>query len=93
MRSWAPRVVVVFLMLTLVPRPAHAYLDPGTGSMLLSAVISVVVTTGLALQAYGYRLLGLLRRRGAAPADIDATPLDERTDRDAPGQRGEESAP
>ena len=46
----------------VVPREAHAYLDPGTGSMLLSAVVSVFVTAGFALQSYGYRILGLFRR-------------------------------
>lgn len=53
---------IALSILVLTPRPAHAYLDPSTGSMLLSALISIGVTTLLGLQAYGYRLLGMLRR-------------------------------
>jgi hypothetical protein len=38
------------------PRPAHAYLDPSTGSMALSAVLSVLAALGMAIQTYGHRL-------------------------------------
>lgn len=56
--SW---VALAGITALLLPREAHAYLDPGTGSMLLSALISIFVTAGFALQSYGYRLLAFLR--------------------------------
>ncbi len=64
----APRVSWVALAgvtALLLPREAHAYLDPGTGSMLLSALISIFVTAGFALQNYGYRMLAFFRGRPA----------------------------
>ncbi len=63
--SWVALAGVATLLL---PREAHAYLDPGTGSMLLSALISILVTAGFALQNYGYRLLGFLRGGRRPPA-------------------------
>ena len=45
----------------LATSPAHAYLDPGTGSMLLSAIIGVAAAVGLALKLFWYRLVGLFR--------------------------------
>ena len=54
---------------------AYAYLDPGTGSMLVSAVIGVAAAVGLAVKMFWYRLVGLFRGRrsgaveGAPPAD------------------------
>ena len=81
----APRVSWVALAgvsALLLPREAHAYLDPGTGSMLLSALISILVTAGFALQSYGYRLLGFLRGRRGSEA-----PVEESGQRSA--QRGE----
>jgi hypothetical protein len=73
--SWVALACVTALLL---PREAHAYLDPGTGSMLLSALISIVVTAGFALQSYGYRLLGFLRgdRAPADPAEGDGAERD-----------------
>jgi hypothetical protein len=41
--------------------PAWAYLDPGTGSMLVSAVIGVAAAIGLAVKMFWYRLVGLFR--------------------------------
>jgi hypothetical protein len=53
--------------------PAYAYLDPGTGSMLLSAVIGVAAAVGLAVKMFWYRLVGLLRGKrtgaGSPPGD------------------------
>lgn len=51
-----------------ITSPAHAYLDPGTGSMLISAIIGVAAAVGLALKLFWYRLVGLLRgRKGGRP--------------------------
>jgi NADH:ubiquinone oxidoreductase subunit K len=52
----------------LITSPAHAYLDPGTGSMLISAIIGVAAAVGLALKLFWYRLVGLLRgKKGGRP--------------------------
>jgi len=59
------------------PRIAHAYLDPGTGSMLLSAILSIFVTIGLGIQAYGYKILGWLRTRRLAVTEPEPQRSDE----------------
>ena len=57
-----PRILLLGLAASLLaPSPAHAYLDPGTGSMLISAIIGVAAAVGLALKLFWYRLVGLLR--------------------------------
>lgn len=40
--------------------PAHAYLDPGTGSIVLQAIIGGVAASLFILRSYFYRLKGLL---------------------------------
>jgi len=55
------RLTVLVGLVATFPRPAHAYLDPSTGGMLVSALISVVVTGGLAIQAYWHKLVGVFR--------------------------------
>lgn len=52
-----------------VSAPAQAYLDPSTGSMILSAIIGLLATIGLAVKTYWYRLKGMFRR---APKTGDA---------------------
>lgn len=37
-------------------QPAFAYLDPSTGSMILSAILGILASLGLALKTYWYRI-------------------------------------
>ena len=60
----ACRVVVALAACLLIASPAQAYLDPGTGSMLLSAVIGVAAAVALAVKMFWYRLIGLFRGKG-----------------------------
>ncbi len=48
--------MAVIVLLLLPARDAYAYLDPGTGSFLLQAVIAVVMGALLTLKLYWYRL-------------------------------------
>ena len=62
------RTSLILLALSWSPW-AHAYLDPGTGSMIISAVVGVVATLALAIKTYWYRLVGLLRTRQTQAAN------------------------
>jgi hypothetical protein len=71
----ALRVVLLLLAGLSIASPAHAYLDPGTGSMLVSAVIGVAAAVALALKMFWYRLVGWFRgkKRGPRPGAVDGT--------------------
>jgi len=58
----ALRVVLVLVAGLSIASPAHAYLDPGTGSMLVSAVIGVAAAV-LALWIGSFGLRALLMKR------------------------------
>ena len=65
------RILLLTLVASLsITSPAHAYLDPGTGSMLLSAIIGVAAAVGLALKLFWYRLVGLLRGKKGGRPDV-----------------------
>jgi len=50
--------------------PAFAYLDPSTGSMILSAIVGLFATMALAVKTYWYKLKAFFRRdRAEQPAD------------------------
>jgi O-antigen/teichoic acid export membrane protein len=46
----------------LLHRPAYAYLDPGTASIVLQAVVGAVAAAGLYFRSYLYRFFSLFRR-------------------------------
>jgi hypothetical protein len=61
--------------LSLLPAPAEAYLDPGTGSYVFQMVAAAVVSVGFVARAYWHRIRGFLARLGRPASD---RPPDER---------------
>lgn len=53
--------VMAFIGLTL-PRDAHAYLDPGTGSILIQGLIVAVATCLMVGRTYWSRLKGFYKK-------------------------------
>ena len=64
--SRALRIALVLVACLSIASPAYAYLDPGTGSMLISAALGVAAALALAVKMFWYRLVGLFR--GKRPA-------------------------
>jgi hypothetical protein len=55
---------LIFLTLAvLLAADAHAYLDPGTGSMLLQVILGGVAAVAVALKLFWYRILAFLGLR------------------------------
>ncbi len=63
-KSWLGAIALGLLLQAPV---AQAYLDPSTGSMIISAIVGVFATAALALKTFWYRIKALFRR-GAEPA-------------------------
>lgn len=72
----ARRVVFLLAAFLSIAPPAHAYLDPGTGSMLLSALIGLAAAVALGLKMFWYRLVGLFRGKGreVPPGEVKGPP-------------------
>jgi hypothetical protein len=51
----------------MLPRIVFAYLDPGTGSMLVQLVVGGVAAAAVAAKLYWHRILRLLRIRKDEP--------------------------
>lgn len=65
------RALAIAALLLLSPA-AQAYLDPGTGSLILSAIIGLLATIGLAVKTWWYKIKALFRR-GAPRSGNDGT--------------------
>jgi len=75
----AAALAFIALTLLIVPAPAWAYLDPGTGSMIISAIVGLFATVGLAVKTYWYKIKGFFRRdappaKSSAETGTDAAP-------------------
>lgn len=51
-----PRVHTALLVAFGWATPAMAYIDPGSGSAIMSAIIGIFVAVGLAIKTYWYKL-------------------------------------
>ncbi len=62
-------LVLNFIYLFLTVSSAHAYLDPGTGSIILQGLIAALAAGAVFIKIYWYKLLKLLgiKKKG----DID----------------------
>lgn len=57
------RFIVAVLLLLLMMAEANAYLDPGTGSMMLQVILGGIAAVGVAVKLYWHRLLAAFGRR------------------------------
>lgn len=59
--------------MALFPADAWAYLDPGTGSLIVQSVIAALAAVGFALRLYWSRLRAFFRRPGKSEAAADSS--------------------
>ncbi|MCE7902584.1 MAG: hypothetical protein DYH20_07990 [Gammaproteobacteria bacterium PRO9] len=81
--------LTLFIALVSLAPAAHAYLDPSTGSMILSAIVGIFATLGLAIKTYWYKLKNLLKgSRATDPAtDPAANPASNSGTSQQPAER------
>ena len=74
-----PLCVVSFVALLSFSPCAFAYLDPSTGSMIISAIIGLFATAALAIKTYWYKFVGLFK---GSPGEKKAPSEDTQLNRD-----------
>lgn len=61
---------IFFLVLsTLWIEPAMAYIDPGSGSAIMSAIIGFFVASGLVIKTYWYKIKSIFTGKRAPTVD------------------------
>ena len=53
-------VALCFVLSLFFVQPAHAYLDPGSGSAILQGVLAGIVAIGLTVKLFWHKLLKFL---------------------------------
>lgn len=72
------RTTVSLLLLSLFPVQAQAYLDPGTGSIILQGVIAGIAVAWFTIKTYWYKLAALFGKK--APESLLEDDADDNTD-------------
>jgi O-antigen/teichoic acid export membrane protein len=65
------RLVLAIALLVLSPS-VFAYLDPSTGSMVVSAIVGIFASIALAMKTYWYKIKKMFRRSDQTEAQPDA---------------------
>jgi hypothetical protein len=65
-------ILVTAIVLGSFAPSAFAYLDPSTGSMILSAIVGILATLGLAVKTYWYKLKSLFGGSKSVRSDAAA---------------------
>lgn len=74
----AAGVTLVLMMALALPRKADAYIDPGTGSLIIQGLIAGFAAAAMILRSYWYRIKAFLRRdKVAPPPDTESKPPGE----------------
>ena len=71
LRDRTLRIVMTLLGCTALAAPCHAYLDPGTGSIILQSILAGIAVAMGVLRPYWYRLKAFFSGK-SADADVAA---------------------
>lgn len=60
------KLYVSVVLYVLLQSESHAYLDPGTGSILIQGLIAGIAATALVVKTYWYRIKSFLGKNNVA---------------------------
>ena len=69
-------LLLAIMVLAFWPEPVHAYLDPGTGSMLVQGLIAVVAAAAETVRVYWQRIQAMFGKAPGAHSDADGSQRD-----------------
>jgi O-antigen/teichoic acid export membrane protein len=70
-KTW---LAVLAICLLSVSPAAFAYLDPSTGSMVVSAIVGIFASIALAVKTYWYKIKGFFKRDSKQDSTSRDTP-------------------
>ncbi len=65
------RILITLSLVMLVPSPSHAYLDPGTGSMVLQIILGGIAGIGLLGRIFWRKLRTVIFNKDKIQSETD----------------------
>ena len=57
------RLIALILLYFFISNTAYAYIDPGSGSIIISAIIGFFVTAGVFIKSYFYKIKSFFKKK------------------------------
>ena len=57
------KFILFFLFIFLIHNTAYAYIDPGTGSIIIQAIVGAFAAGGIFLKKYWYKLKNFFKKK------------------------------
>ena len=76
-QSHGPAAILLALMVFAVPSDAQAYLDPGTGTVIVQAIVAALAGVAFTLKIYWRQVKAFLRRTPAETPESSDAPSSE----------------
>lgn len=76
------RIFITPLLMLIWQEPAYGYIDPGSGSAIMSAIIGFFVAAGMLIKTYWYKLKSFFTG-GAGKGQQDKANADTGDERDS----------
>jgi len=70
-RSLIPALWICLVSNLLLPATAFAYVDPGSGSVIVTTILGLVAAIGYTFRKYFYKLRRMLSRKSDRPEAND----------------------
>ena len=64
-------IILIILNLLFIPSDAYAYLDPGTGSIIIQAVLAFFAAVGSVLSLYWEKFTNFFKKKSKEKDKID----------------------
>jgi hypothetical protein len=74
-----PKPYLLLFALLLITTPAYAYLDSGTGSMILQGLIAGIAMISLTIKMYWCKFIGMFRKQDSLQTDNEEQRNQEKT--------------
>lgn len=62
MKNYSKFVVVTGILLLTTGKQAHAYIDPGSGSLIMTAILGFIAAIAYTSRKYFYKIKNLFRK-------------------------------
>jgi len=63
----------IIILALLAPSSAYAYLDPGTGSMILQGLIAGIAVAGATIKLYWHHIVSIIGKKKRPDQEEDET--------------------
>ncbi len=57
------------LVFFAMQQPAYAYIDPGSGSMVMTAILGLIAAVGYTIRKYFYKIRNLFSKKSPAESE------------------------